>query len=441
MVIFSLSILKKNKDKIPDQLSTIENPVKDVANSDFKKFVTSLDERAFFYITLDEEKSKDIIISQKAFKIPDPSLLLVLKVKDQKAFQVLENYLTNARKTEEKGKLKLTFKYPKSPFTFNPVIQQNGNLLLIASNSSIIREFEKLQKGEIKSLADSDVIRKLSKNIPDKACSFFYMSPELMPLLHRMFKANLKTLIENQEGSLENERSKHFIDAGIELVNIHTPLKEKSFIFSTIEQKHNGLMFYSNSTEPISGGADFFDICSIGPSLTSLSLGHELFYSSVSEEEDNENSCRKNLNKIKKALDRYALDNKGEYPKQNGILGFGELIKKKYLLDINAIKCPDNTSPFKPIQFPLEENMCDYIYFGSLKDTYNQNIPLVFDKPGKNGHIRILFISGKISVLKQNAANCQELIRFLNLNFRYSEKIYNISTILPKDMIRLYQKR
>ena len=218
------------------------------------------------------------------------------------------------------------------------------------------------------------------------------------------------------------------IRKSMSLVNIFTPLKDKSFIFSTVERQNNGIMFYSNSATPIENTSALMSLSSASPNIISFFAGDQMLpwaedYG-LDDIDDDERSCRKNLNIIKKALDRYALDHKGKYPRKNGIMGLRQLINKKYLTDLNALKCPARDEYSTPILFPLEESMCDYIYFGGFSDKSGVGIPLLFDKPGKNGHIRILFNDGKVLKLKKNINQCSELIPFLQRKFQYPDRIY-----------------
>ena len=265
----------KNKDinAKTDKLDKVSKVVEAAENFDIDAFLTSFDDRVLFFITLDEKTPKSIVIAEHAFVVPEAAVLLALKVKNKQAFQAFEKYFKNSHRTEEKdGSVKLTFDYFKNPFSYNPVIIQKGEFLLIASHPKIIRIFEDLQNGKRKSIAKSAEIKKLSRNIPSEANSLFYMSPTLMPILHRAFRENIKPIINNNNKKLKTKLL-HILNAGMELVNIFTPLKEESFIFSTVNRQKNGIMFYSNSATPIENNSQLLNISSLNSGIISLFAG------------------------------------------------------------------------------------------------------------------------------------------------------------------------
>jgi hypothetical protein len=134
--------------------------------------------RVGFVLTLDKEKKGKIPMGGSALEFPDPAIAIVFTVKDDYLFNLLQEKLPMAQKSEDKGVKMLQFQVPPMPFTFEPSIVQKDNLLIFASNKGIVNGmFTAKEKGN--GLTAADEFKKLSANIPKKGNSFRFISTRL----------------------------------------------------------------------------------------------------------------------------------------------------------------------------------------------------------------------------------------------------------------------
>lgn len=110
-------------------------------------------------------------------------------------------------------------------------------------------------------------------------------------------------------------------------------------------------------------------------------------------------SCSVNLKQLGIALAQYAGENDGWLPPENGAAGMEHLRSAGYLTDCSIYRCP--FSGIRPAKNgELNENNCDYVYYGGgkLTDRPERSI-LMIDKPGRHPDrsYHILHLDGTVS--------------------------------------------
>ncbi|MCX6579311.1 MAG: type II secretion system protein GspG [Candidatus Aminicenantes bacterium] len=144
-----------------------------------------------FVLMLDSTKKSVIPLGPQPLEIPEPAFAIILSVKDDTVFNLLQSKLTFAVKSEDPAVKKLQIPLPPLPVPLAPVILQKDGLLIIASNNQVVETmFAAKEKGD-GLIASADFI-KLSANIPAQGNSFRYVSPRLMPAIMDIQKKALE---------------------------------------------------------------------------------------------------------------------------------------------------------------------------------------------------------------------------------------------------------
>lgn len=136
-------------------------------------------------ITLNDDK----IVSlpggpEGSMKIPDPGILIALKVKDDLIFNRLQMAMTNTRMAvakTDKADLKMrtmTVPFP-IPITLRPSIARSGNFLFLATSDTLIEECLAVKNGKDPGLKATEQFKKLAANVPTQGNRFVYVSKRL----------------------------------------------------------------------------------------------------------------------------------------------------------------------------------------------------------------------------------------------------------------------
>lgn len=143
-------------------------------------FLGSLGGECGFVLTLNESNNIPIPLGGTAMMIPEPSLLLVLKVNDDSIFNQIDQQLkANPQiiSVEQTGLKMRTMPVPV-PFIgmLRPSAASSGGYLFIASSDALVNEALDVKSGKSSGLKGTDEFKRLSRNIPDQGNQFTYMS-------------------------------------------------------------------------------------------------------------------------------------------------------------------------------------------------------------------------------------------------------------------------
>ena len=166
---------------------------------DINKLLSSTNGQIGIVITMDKQKSTTIPLGKdKAIKIPQPAVMIAIKVKDSTIFDLIQsklifsqnNIMNLATRTDSKGKkcLKLKMGIPYVPGTA-AVVQSEG-YLFIASNLDIINKALAVYLGKAKGVTDTLEFQTLAKNIPLSGNSFKFISPRIGKIITEIQKTN-----------------------------------------------------------------------------------------------------------------------------------------------------------------------------------------------------------------------------------------------------------
>jgi hypothetical protein len=144
------------------------------------QFLSSLGGEFGLVLTLDESNNVPIPLPSGIIQIPEPGLLIVVKVNDDTIFNRIDAELKKNPMviSVDKTELKMrTMPVPLPlPINLRPTTASSGGYLFIASSDALVEEALAVKSGQIPGLKSTDEFKHLSQNIPDKGNQFTFMS-------------------------------------------------------------------------------------------------------------------------------------------------------------------------------------------------------------------------------------------------------------------------
>jgi hypothetical protein len=152
--------------------------------------INSIGGEAGFALTLNESNNIPIPLPGSALIIPEPGLLLVLKVNDDTIFNRIDQELKSNEQVvsvEQPGLRMRTMPVPV-PFIgmLRPTTASSGGYLLIASSDALINEALAVKSGKTPGLKSTDEFKHLSQNIPDQGNQFTFMSERFGRVIYQV---------------------------------------------------------------------------------------------------------------------------------------------------------------------------------------------------------------------------------------------------------------
>ena len=146
------------------------------------QLLASLGGEVGIVLTLDEDREVTFPGPGGAtFKLPEPALALMIKVKDDTIFSRLDPLISRNPQVikTDKGELKMRTLSMRMPLPVRPTLADAGNYLFLASNDKIVEELLAVKSGKRQSLKATDEFKRLSQGILLQGNRFDFVSARL----------------------------------------------------------------------------------------------------------------------------------------------------------------------------------------------------------------------------------------------------------------------
>lgn len=148
---------------------------------DFQQLLGSLGGSFGLALTLDESRKVTLPLpTGQNLEIPEPGLLIAIKVKDDTLFNHLDAVLSQnpqVVRVDQNGlKMRSMNLPPQFPLPLRPTIARSGDYLFLASSDRLVEEALAVQKGQKPGLQTTDEFKHLAQSAPDKGNRFGFMS-------------------------------------------------------------------------------------------------------------------------------------------------------------------------------------------------------------------------------------------------------------------------
>ena len=288
-------------------------------------FLNSLVGEFGFVLTLDDSKTISVPIASAAVQIPEPGLLIVVRVSDDTIFNRIDAELKKNPQviSVDKTGLKMrTMPVPLPlPINLRPTEASSGGYLFIASSDALVEEALAVKSGQKPGLKSTDEFKRLSQNIPDTGNQFTFLSERFG-----------KTMLQIQSEAMKASAASGASQAQSKWMQSLFQYNRVAFAYSVGVNTPEGCMTVGNSSQSYANVA-LLPAVAVPGLLAAIAIPNFVKARTVSQE----NACINNLRQIDAAKNEWALE-KG---KKNGDAVTEDDIKP-YIRLINGElpKCP-----------------------------------------------------------------------------------------------------
>lgn len=165
-----------------DFLQKLPAAFEDQTGIKWDQFLNSLGGEFGFVLTLNPSNNIPIPIPpSSAMEIPEPGLMLVIKVNDDTIFNRIDQALKDKPQTIAVDKPDLKMRtmpvpLPMLPIQLRPSAASSAGYLFIASSDDLINKALAVKNGQEPGLKSTAEFKRLSQNIPDQGNQFCYVS-------------------------------------------------------------------------------------------------------------------------------------------------------------------------------------------------------------------------------------------------------------------------
>jgi hypothetical protein len=235
--------------------------------------------------------------SPDPLEIPEPSLLLVIKVKDDTIFNRIDKALGQLGQQvvkTDKPNLKIrSMPLPLPlPVQLSPTIASTGGYLLVASNDRVIEDVVAVKAGERPGLKSTDEFKQLAKDIPQQGNQLTFLSRRFSDTINQLQK---QILAMNSSAS---DKQKEFLQSFL-------TSQKPAYIYNVAAQTEEGWVSVGNGNQH---PAKLLLASSVAPVAIAAAIALPAL--AKAKEKAKQTSCIANLRQIEVAKQTWALENK-----------------------------------------------------------------------------------------------------------------------------------
>ena len=250
-----------------------------------------------FVLTLNESNTIPIPLpGAAALTVPEPGLLLVLKVNDDTIFNRIDQELKKNPQvvTVEQPGLKMRTLPVPLPFigTLRPTTASSGGYLFIASSDELVNDALAVKSGKSPGLKGSDEFKRLARNIPDQGNQFTYMSERFGRIMFQIQQQAVTGQMANGAGAAQSQWMQGFMRS------------RPAFAYSVGVNTPQGCLTVGNSSQSFANLA-LLPAVAVPGILAAIAIPNFVKARSTSQE----NACINNLRQLDAAENQWALEN------------------------------------------------------------------------------------------------------------------------------------
>jgi hypothetical protein len=277
------------------------------------QFLNSLGGEFGFVLTLDESKNISVPLPSGLAQIPEPGLLIVVRINDDTIFDSIDRQLKKNSQviSVDKTGLKMrTMPVPLPlPINLRPTEASSGGYLLIASSDALVEEALAVKNGQKPGLKSTDEFKRLSQNIPDTGNQFTFLSERFG-----------KTMLQIQSQAMKASAASGASQAQSKWMQSLFQYNRVAFAYSVGVNTSDGCMTVANSSQSYANVALLAPAAAVGM-LSAIAIPNFVKARTVSQE----NACINNLRQLDAAKNEWALEKgkkAGDVPTKEDLLPY-----------------------------------------------------------------------------------------------------------------------
>jgi hypothetical protein len=290
-------VAKSGFPQAQDFLANLPNQFEQQTKLNWNAVLNSLGGEAGFVLTLNESNTIPIPLPGTALTIPEPGLLLVIKVNDDTLFNRLDELLKSNPQVisvEQAGLRMRTMPMPL-PFigTLRPSAASSGGYLLISSSDALINEALAVKSGQTPGLKSTDEFKRLSQSIPDQGNQFTFMSERFGRILYQVQQQAITG--QMAQGGAQGAAQAQWMQGFFRT--------QPAFAYSVGVNTSEGCLTVGNGSQSFANLA-LLPAVAVPAMLAAVAIPNFVKARSTSQE----NACINNLRQIDAAKNQWALE-------------------------------------------------------------------------------------------------------------------------------------
>lgn len=187
-------------------LGELDKQIEKATGSDLATLLGTLGGRQGIMLTLDSARTVQVPLpGNDPIQIPDPALLIAVKVNDDTLFDLIDEALKSnpqVIRSDENGLRCLSMQVPAPlPITLLPTVARYGDYLFVASNDEVIQSVVSVHKGESAGLKSSPEFGHLAKGMPTEGNNFTFVSERLGRVVNDVRQRAMSAAIQSSSGN------------------------------------------------------------------------------------------------------------------------------------------------------------------------------------------------------------------------------------------------
>lgn len=149
----------------------------------FDDFLNSLGNEYGLVLTLDEKKPLTLPVPSGTLEIPEPGLMLIVRVKNDLLLDRVDEFVKQANlsqqvaSTDKDGLKMRSLEAPLPlPLPLRPTLARSGEYLFLATSDNLIQEALSVQKGQKNGFKSTADFQRLARGLPRQGNQFFLLS-------------------------------------------------------------------------------------------------------------------------------------------------------------------------------------------------------------------------------------------------------------------------
>ncbi|MCK4761504.1 MAG: type II secretion system protein GspG [Candidatus Aminicenantes bacterium] len=281
---------------------------------DLDEILASLAGRMGFIVTFDESKMCKIPIMNKEIEIPEPAAALVIYVKNDAVFKLLQKIAPIEPQVNGKITKIVSPQALPLPITVQPVMAQKENLFIFASNGKIVDDIFAAQEGG-KGLTAGEEFKKMSANMPGKGNRYTFLSAKVF--------AAITAIRKKMVVAADDETKEMF--AVLDKVNL---FPENLSFYNVLQNTNEGLVVASHNNLGV-GGMVLIPAAVVGGLVAYFSIKGGVV-KDKGEQKGGQKATMGDLKSISMAVEAYMMDN-GKAPEAQTILELKPILEPFYI--------------------------------------------------------------------------------------------------------------
>ncbi|HTX21820.1 MAG TPA: hypothetical protein VMD27_08190 [Candidatus Aquilonibacter sp.] len=277
-------------------------------------FLNSLGGEFGFVLTLDDDNKIPIPLPPSgAAEIPEPGLLIVIKVNDDTIFNRLDQVLKQNPQVISVDNAGLKMRTIPVPIPFigelRPTAATGGGYLFIASSDDLVNEVLAVKSGKTPGLQSTAEFKRLSQNIPDQGNQFTFVSQRFS-----------QTMFQIQQQAMNAAAARDSSPAQAQWMQSLFSQKPM-FTYSVGINTDNGCLTVGNSSQSYAYTATILPAVAVVGMMAAIAIPNF----EKARETAQRNACINNLRQIDAAKEQWALENGkkvGDVPTKDDLLPY-----------------------------------------------------------------------------------------------------------------------